>query len=95
MDWQIGDKALCVKEFKTPRLHQETYPELYQNLTVRTISIGEGCEVFLRFEEIINPVLLYTEGATEAQFICTHFIKKLSETELAQLQEENINKVIA
>lgn len=91
MEWNIGDKALCVGTFKS-EVPGEIMPILLETYIVRHV-INFGYEKDLRFEEIVNPKLKYCDGYGECCFTSKSFVKLLSEAELLELVEENKNKV--
>jgi hypothetical protein len=62
--FRIGQKVVCVKDNWKNAFPEETMPRRRQVLTVRTVS-DDG---FLRFVEIVNPVLHYGEGEFECEF---------------------------
>jgi len=98
--FSIGEKVVCIHTFTVrPDAAKlgETNPIKGEMYTIRTIECHkDGC--FLRFEELINPVLNYANGKTECQFCSTRFRKldpNFAEELLEKLSKENlINKKV-
>ena len=98
--FSVGEKVVCIHTFTVrPDAAKlgETNPIKGEIYTIRTIECHEeGC--FLRFEELINPVLNYTNGKIECHFLDKRFRKldhQFGKELLENLSKENlINKEV-
>lgn len=84
MEFNIGDKALCVEAFDGIE-EGETAPQVGEVYTVRNFHNHE----FMRLKEIVNPEFEYKDGGLgEAAFACDHFIKWNPEEEIIKLEKK-------
>lgn len=88
----VGDKVVCVAGFPEAERSGVAAPQVGRVYTVRDIVPGEAPEdrneLFLRFEEIVNPIEMYIHGPDEATFWIKNFrpVKK-TKTDISIFQE--------
>lgn len=72
-NFRVGQKVVCIKKDTWNNIkHNETCPRFGEVLTVRCIDHDfEGA--WLRFEEIVNPLIEYSCGLCEAHFRSDRF----------------------
>ena len=75
--FRIGQKVVQIKKSPWRSLHLgELGPSFGDVVTVRSVGPGKCGDLFLRFDEIINPPLYNTDptdGFREARFLAAHF----------------------
>lgn len=72
-DWHVGMKVVCVRGFVVDMQQTEVAPKEGHVYTIRTISAYAGDGVYVRLAEIVNPVLPYSDGDNECDFIADNF----------------------
>ena len=73
-----GDKVKCIntRGWKDSHLVNNIIcPKFGDELTVRTAHVGMNSRIYLRFEEIVNPVITTRRGKSEPSFSSLCFRK--------------------
>lgn len=65
--FKIGQKVICITEFKVKRKHSEQFPIKGKTYTIRGFIEYRG-RVGVLLEEIVNPKYQYIDGFSEAAF---------------------------
>lgn len=87
---KIGSIVECVKQLPTA-WNQESMPIVGRKYTIREVYVPmDRNEVYLRFEEIINPKMMYIEGFYEVCFRNIFF----REIEFPPALQEEINECL-
>ncbi len=85
--FHIGQKVICIKEFKSPKIDFEIYPTKGEPYTVRGIECTKGI-IYITLNEIRNLFYDYDGDFGECTFIESHFAPvadtKIEWSELAE-----------
>lgn len=97
--FEVGSKVIHITPFRDALADFEIeagvkYPKLKKIYTVRTLEYEAGI-VLIRLVEIINPILNYLEGFSEAEFNAAHFAPLISDNTLSDTTFEEILTEIA
>lgn len=75
-NFKVGQKEVCCHNFKfqceVERANGVVLPIRNEIYTIRSF-IHDGQDLGLRFEEIVNPIIKYSDGVAEKAFLSTRF----------------------
>ena len=94
MSFSIDEKVVCIHTFEKQEDTAKfgvVLPKKGEMYTIRTIGKVEG-NIYLRFNEIVNPSLPYASGVDECQFWEERF-RKL-DYQFAEELETNLKKQV-
>jgi hypothetical protein len=89
-EFDIGTIVVCINDsWVQDKRYGEKMPYKGQVLTIRSIEIRDDDTPFLRFEEIVNPVVEYPNGLGECRF-CAFQFRPVRKTDISVFEKHLI-----